>query len=305
MTSKSRDGNFAGPTDQSAPDSQFSSPDELITFAQGYFASDFPNPERFDCAIKGTLSGLVRSGKAPDDRLRSHLFGCSECFDEYQNALAAYGAEMKSVAAAAYPWWTKVVAVPPLRPVPILACALLLILFGFVGLVFVGSYVSRGSRHAALCCPGTEETSPSHVKTADRSMPPSFPEQTSQQKAPVARPRARLSTEGEFIASIDLRDYAMTRGGDGGGSEAQFPRTRTIVLVKLSEGSRKGFYLISVVNAAGKTLETTRARSSDGKTLTATLNLQRLPPQKYVLRISRKGEPPVDVPIGVHPIRKD
>jgi hypothetical protein len=305
MTSKSRDESFDGPTHQSAPDSQFSSPNELITFAQGYFASDFPNPEGLDCPIKGTLSGFVRSGKAPDNRLRSHLFGCSECFGQYRNALAAYREDTKEMATAAYPpnqWWTKIIAAPPLRPVPIFICALLLILLGSVGLVLVEHYSFRGSHKKDLLArPATEGASPSPVMTADRSSPEPSPKQASQQNAPVSHPRMRPPTRDELIAmSIDLRDYTMTRGGAVSGGEIKLSLRRTRLMLKLPEGSARGLYALTVANESGSTLETRKVTSTDGKTLTATLNLQRLAPGNYGLRISREGEPPIDVPILVN-----
>lgn len=299
MAPKSSDRSFDEPTSQWAPDWQFTSPDELITFAQGYFASDFSNPEGVDCPIKGTLSGFVRSGKAPDNRVKSHLFGCSECFSEYRNALAAYREDTKSVAAAAYlgPWWTRVVAAPPLRPLPIFACALLLILLGFVGLALVGDYVwRRGPALRAACCEGP---SPSPVRTVDRSTPQPPPKQANQKKAPVARPRTRPPT-GELIAmSVDLRNYTMTRGGAVSGGEIKLSRRRTRLMLKLPEGSDRGLYAVTVVGESGSTLETRNVTSTDGKTLTATLNLQRLEPGNHRLRISREGEPPIDVPIVV------
>lgn len=324
MTSKSRNGSFDGSPHQSAQDSQFSSCDELITFAQAYFASDFPNPEGLGCPIKSTLTSLVRSGKAPDNRLRSHIFGCSECFGQYQNALAAYRAEMKAVAGAIQldSWWNKLFAANLLRPISVFVGAFSLVLLAFVGVYVWREYRTAREQivlkrdSAPVVAPSvnpstnnlpspTVETSPSPLRPVEQSASPAFPKQTNQQTVPVRLPRVRSSTDGELIVmSIDLRNYAVTRGGAVIGGQITVPPARTRVILTLPEGSGEGFYAVSVVDASGNTLETRNVSSTDGKTLMATLNMQRLTPEKYGLRISREGEPPIDVPILVRPVKK-
>lgn len=64
--------------------------DEFVSFAREYFAGDFPNPERKDCPPPAALNAAIKSGKLPDDSLRSHLFGCSECFSLYQQLLETH-----------------------------------------------------------------------------------------------------------------------------------------------------------------------------------------------------------------------
>lgn len=334
MASKSSDRSLDEPQRQSAQDSKFSSSDELITFAQGYFASDFPNPERLDCPIKGMLPDRVRSGKAPDSRLRSHMFGCSECFGEYQNALTVYRAETTTAEFNAQldSWWTKFLQTLAPNPVRVFAGALSLILLTFVvGYVWLENRTKRqqtvARRDSASVRAPSEDPSTKDLPDANigkvsspevpsqRINPPAFPKQANQQKVPVRRPKVRPSEKNELIAMfINLGDYQVTRdwlrggGSDAaslytlserGGGEIKFSRARIRLMISLPEGSREGFYTVSIVGASGDSMDTINGRSNDGKTLTVRLNLQGLAPKKYELRISREGEPPIGVPMVV------
>jgi len=313
MKDKSKTGSAS---ERSARDSQLSAPDELTSFAQEYFSSDFPNAERVGCPTADTLDGLVRAGKAPDELLRAHLFGCSDCFRDYQSALATYRAETKEVAAVRLDsWWNRLLPALSPGPIRVFAGALSLVLLVIVGLFVWREYrtapeqiVARRDSESVVTPSqspsrdnlpsATLEASPSTMMPVDRAARGPSPQPTSQQEAPEQPPPP--STEGELIAmSIDLEDYAVTRGGTGNGGEIYFPRGRTRLSLTLPSGSAKGVYTVSVVGASSIALVTSSARSTDGRTLTATLDLRKLTSQKYDLRISREGEPPIDVPIVV------
>jgi hypothetical protein len=300
--------------------SAFASPDDLVEFASSYFASDFPNPGRLDCPPSDTLSALVHSGQLPDQKLRAHLFGCSECFKEYRSALAAYSAEMKEVASAeSDSWWSRLLAGVSLRPIPVFAGVLSLVL-----LAFVGAYVWRVYRTApdqvfarqdsAPVVAGSEGPSNNNLPSAELGASPSplgsvqpitpqpVPKQTdNQRQGPVLPPVPRPSTDDALIAmAIALDGYSVTRGGAAAsGGEIKFSPARTRLLLTLSEGAAKGLYSVSLVGASGDTLYSRNVRSADGKTLTTTLDMRGLTPQKFSLRISREGEPPINVPIVV------
>ena len=267
------------------------------------------------------------------------MFGCSECFGQYQNALATYRAETKAVAVSGIDsWWKKLFAADLLRPIPIFAGA-----FSLVLLFFIGAYVWREYRAAPEqlvlkpdSAPVVEPSanpsnnphattagpSPSPTRPVERSASLAFPQETNRRKAPVRRPRPRPSrAENLIVMSVDLRDYAMTRGGTVGGDQITVSPARMRMLLTLPEGGGTGYsprvasrpgmlmtlpkgggnelYTVSIVDASGDTLETRNVFSTDGKTLAATLNMQRLKPQKYGLRVSRKGEPPIDIPIVI------
>src|SRR5215475_7448156 len=62
--------------------------EELTTLARRYYATRNPNPDRLGCPSSGEINEVVRQRQAPNQALREHLFKCSECFNEYHQALA-------------------------------------------------------------------------------------------------------------------------------------------------------------------------------------------------------------------------
>lgn len=294
----------------------FQSADELVGFAREYFVNDFPNPERRDCD-PGRLKAAIFSGAPPGTDLRAHLFSCSECFREYRSALEAYRAERRQavVIARTGSWWSRLRNSLLLRPLPILAGAVSLLLLIFAGAYLWQRYQTRPS--PALARQESEpENSPAENPPTDSPPPAPSPSATAQaaQAEPGESPgangrqtevvrRPRPSNQGDLIATsvvrIDLEDYAATRGGAGGSIEIGLTLSRVRLVLALPEGSAPGMYSVSIVDASGAALVTSRARSGDGKTLTATLDVRRLAPQKYGLRVSRAGEPPVDVPVVI------
>jgi hypothetical protein len=62
------------------------SPEAIESFAQGYFAGDFPNPQRAGCLPRLELIAAAQSARPPSDELRAHLLTCSECFNEFRKA---------------------------------------------------------------------------------------------------------------------------------------------------------------------------------------------------------------------------
>ena len=245
------------------------------------------------------MSGLVRSGKVPDDGLRSHMFGCSECFQEHHNALVAYRADTKEAAAAeSDSWWNKFFAGLFRRPVPLFAGALSLVL-----LAFVGTYVWREYRAARKQTVVKQEAPPADGAAKNQPAASLLVRNRNSNDIPPERSGAPPSPERSVIAIyVDLEKYSVTRGVEGGGSEIKLSRRRTRLLLKLPEGSAKDSYTVSIVGANGNTLDRDYPRSPDGETLIATLDIQNLAPQKYSLRIARQigeGEPPISVPIVV------
>ena len=64
----------------------FANSEEVVTFAQAYYATEFPNSGRHDCPYVDVLDVAARSGMLPDADLREHLFKCSECFRSYRSS---------------------------------------------------------------------------------------------------------------------------------------------------------------------------------------------------------------------------
>lgn len=61
--------------------------EKLHTAAGDFFSRNFPNSQRVDCPSPESFQKLIAENKLPDELLREHLFGCSECFKDYKSAL--------------------------------------------------------------------------------------------------------------------------------------------------------------------------------------------------------------------------
>ena len=66
----------------------------LSAVAQRYFATRFPNPQRHGCPAAGTLQAVVQAARLPEAELQTHLFRCSECFNEYRAAVLALAEQL-------------------------------------------------------------------------------------------------------------------------------------------------------------------------------------------------------------------
>ncbi|HEX8774558.1 MAG TPA: hypothetical protein VF735_13375 [Pyrinomonadaceae bacterium] len=330
MESSTESENLFDESGSSSGAAGFTSVDELNRFAQDYFAQDFPNPKRHDCPAAGTLSSFIHSGKLPPDELRAHLFGCSECLGEYQQALAAHRNEI--AAARAQTWWNRLTAGLPRAPLPIFASAFSLLL-----LMLVGAYIWRardtGPNQAIVShqdsAPAVDATqnsgqqnnavqknnavqtpSPPPLMPAPSVKQPAIaqpPDSVSPPKPPTAPSRTREQRQGALLAQavpatfkVDLDEYAVTRGGSSTSTRPlMLPRSRTRLLLTLPEGSRAGLYTVSIVGASERALVSANGQSKDGKTLSVILNMQDLSSQRYRLRVAHAGEPPDDYPISI------
>src|SRR4051812_26572061 len=72
------------------PEELFADPNEIIAFAQAYYATEYPNSERRDCPPIRTLRQVACSSTLPDGQLRDHLFNCSDCFRSFRSARISY-----------------------------------------------------------------------------------------------------------------------------------------------------------------------------------------------------------------------
>jgi hypothetical protein len=294
--------------------SPFTSPEELISFARGHYAEDFPNPERLGCPPPADLESRVRSGHLPDERLRTHLFGCSECFRAYRSVLAAHRLAPKDQSAPG-----------PLRPevqtsrawLPAFAGALALLILLFTGIYFWRQY--RAAPDNNIIRKETPPLAPADNNAnasvgSNPSSPPSTPpgpvrtpgvtEQANLPKPPQQRaapPRRHALPDeqqrGAELAAvtpvgIDLQKYVITRGREPEGADEviKLPRARLRLLLKLPEGSDSGTYTVSIIDGSGKALAAApKVRSADGRTLSVTIDTTRLDPQRYNLRVVRRG----------------
>src|SRR5215216_16314 len=281
-------------TDKQPGGSSFEESEDLIAFAQGYFSSDFPNPDRVGCPTSGSLSALMRSGQLPGDELRVHLFSCSECFREYRNAMAAHR-DLASTETIS--WWDELAIAftdkSRLIFVGLTASLILSIAIAYIWIarkeIAAPSVVSNGSEPSGATPQSTSKDSAASVAESDTSPAPvAQPEQASprQRRRPARQKPHELIAQA--IKEIDLAEYsALSRGtGRGGVREEKIIKLSgsvTRLLFTLPEDSVRGLYNISIVDAYHRPLVTMEARSMDGRTLTTILDMRGLSEKKYQL----------------------
>jgi hypothetical protein len=278
----------------------FTDPEEVVTFAQAYYATEFPNDDRLGCPSAVNLRKAAHTGAPPDERLRSHLFACSDCFRSYRSARmnrqtqavrwrAWLGA---GVAGIRSPW------------VPVAA--------GAFGLVFLGLITAALLRHSRIDSPAVAVNySPpvippaipqgameigvaSSVSEPDKSrVPPDRAAKLTPRHAGAAERRTRRQPPLRVVY-IDLIADDLSRGDEHTGAGRRvitLTPERQRLRLRMPQGSAVGHYTVKVVDAYGKPVLTTAGRF-DGRVLTVDLDLRGLPAKSYRLCISRKGEAP-------------
>jgi hypothetical protein len=277
------------------------SAEELRAFAQAYYASEFPNPEREWCPEGAILKSLVQSENLPDEEMRQHLFSCSDCFSEYRTAMAVHqkAQRLQPVSRWKFPLFDF-----NLNPLPGLVAAASLILLLVFGLLV--NHLSQRSQPLAVVSSTTEpitgpadaDLSPStnllanarHLP-ADTGLPNGV--RSKLPRKPGGRRLRPLDVAVEI--RIDLRDDVMrdAEAGQNGDDEfLELPTRRTSLLIELPDNSRKGLYEIKIVDPFGKPVISGTGTSRDGKTLKVSLDLRGLAAAKYRLCVARLGEAP-------------
>ncbi len=282
----------------------FTDPEEVVTFAQAYYATEFPNDDRLGCPSAGDLLRVAHKGAPPDERLRSHLFACSDCFRSYRSARMSRQAQ----AATAVRWWNGLgVGLAGLRArwVPVAAGALSLILLGLITAVLLRQEHTDSPAVAVSYSPkGSPPATPAEMPDdgAASSVPePDLGRARPDRPATKVAPRKDGAVESRTrrrpplrVVYIDLIADDLSRGDDQNGT-----RQRVITLtperqrlrLRMPRGSAAGRYTVKVVDAFGRPLLTTAARSG-GRTLTVDLDLSGLTAKSYRLCLSRDGEAP-------------
>lgn len=278
--------------------------EELIALARRHFARDFPNAGRDGCLPEEVLRSCVLQGRPPDKALRSHMFGCSECFRVYSVALAGLGRETQPEQWEA-PWWAVWAGHRSFGRAYVLAGLAALMLTAGAGTYLWRRQQQAGEQLASGRAPQVDSarvlppqearpqpsdaapTPPDNVAdTPPRQATPREPRRMGQ-----AAPHPAEDTSPALLAraSIDLAQYAVTRGAGNVTSlkVIKLPRLRTMLTLTLPEGSRPGRYMLGIVDGLGKLLvRASKAVSRDGKTLGAVMDFRKLVLKTYRLRVT-------------------
>lgn len=281
----------------------FTDPEEIVTFAQAYYATEFPNDGRRHCPPAETLREAAHSASPPNEPLRSHLFSCSECFRSYRSARMSRRARARFVV----PRWGRLRETladfkSPLVPVAVGACCL-----AFVGLITAALLWRAPADSPTVAANYSRQesqpaTSPEVIRTRSADVPepnPSSPTPAAPTlkvspraaRAATRNPRTRPPLR---IVEIDLKADDLLRGDGETGSGRRvitLSPERQRLRLRMPRGSAAGRYTVRVVDAYGKPLLTAAAKSS-GRTLTVELDLSGLSSKVYRLCVAREGEAP-------------
>lgn len=285
-------------------DELFADPEEVVAFAQAYYATEFPNDERRGCPTAESLRKVAHSGTPPDESLRSHLFICSECFRTFRSARMTRPAQ----AAPSGRLWDRLSArfVHFRSPwVPIAAGASCLLFFGMITAALLRYGHTDSPAVAANYSPHgiSPASQPAAVDTGAASGEPELSPRGPKQGHPASKlpplatkavPKRSHTQPPLQVVDIDLKEDDLLRGDNEAG-----PGRRVITLspkrqrlrLRMPHGSVAGRYTVKVVDAYGKPLLTVGAKSS-GKTLNVELDLSRLAAKLYRLCLSRADEAP-------------
>lgn len=282
----------------------FTDPEEVVTFAQAYYATEFPNGERRGCLTAESLRRAARSDTPPDERQRAHLFGCSECFRTFRSARM----NRRAQAPTAGRWRERVDAMlAGLRSpwAPVAAGLFGLIILGLVAVPFLRHRRTEAPAVALERSPqesptatspeATGTASVSSVTEADagRARPDRSTAKVSPREAGATERRTRR-TPSLRIVYIDLVADDLSRGDDQSGAGRRvitLAPERQRLRLRMPRGSVAGRYTVRVVDAFGKSLLSTEARFG-GRILTVNLDLRGLTAKSYRLCLSRDGEAP-------------
>lgn len=285
----------------------FADPDEVVAFAQAYYATEFPNSERRGCPPAEMLRKVASSGTLPDAQLRAHLFACSECFRSFRSARISYRPQ-----AAATENRRGVVSgllanlFTPKRALigaTAAGAALMITVAVSVWRARVEPVnIAMNTQPQEMAVPAAQMTAPAATAPAVTSeSPPSAPRVAGVRRTRDVRPQgARRSSPttqtapSRRVLEIDLQEENLMRGADavvGKPGLISLAPQRQRLRLQLSEGSAGGRYTVSVVDAFGKPLVTTPALSN-GRTLTVDLDLRSLAAKRYRLCVTRDGESP-------------
>lgn len=299
--------------------------EELASLARRYYATRFPNPQRLGCPPPGEIIEVVRSRQGPDEALHEHLFQCSECFGEYRQALADCRPAPDEVS-----WAKRLFSIVASNRSAMALSSVILILSSFfiAGLIwsrFAPEAGQKASSTVSDAGAGGGEAASNPAAAVANAAVSKLPENS--RTITVAMKTPGITAPIAETIDVDLENYKVfrrsqrsvlpsaskepsLRGGAksfGEPDEAppgekviSLPSTRASLVLQLPETGARGKYNVGLINAFGRTLLSSAAFSPDGVKLKVTLDLRRVPPQKYRLRLWRDGEAPAfyDVIIG-------
>jgi hypothetical protein len=278
--------NNLAPTQTNIPHTpgDFDNPEKLILAAQNHFATAYPNERRVGCPAPGVIMA-ARADLPPGDELRAHLFRCSECFNGYSAALKEHYQRTASDSAADRR--TNLLRALSKWRLPIFAGVA-------ASILIAASLLIRRREPPETPQSSQTRSQPTPVASADLPLTPVPPAPTEGRPPDPLREKPRPA---EWLAiNLDLNRYRALGDTIRGGSRREeekkikLPPLRALLKLRLRRGSEAGLYRISVVDPNGNRLTGASARSRQGKSLEAVLDLRRAARRAHRLRVERGDE---------------
>jgi hypothetical protein len=139
--------------------------------------------------------------------------------------------------------------------------------------------------------------------TTPTAITPATPAATAGASDQLAVNTQRRAAPPSITYEINLEDWATQRAAGAPGKKEAIvikpPLESVQFRLKLFETSTRGFYRVSLIDAAGKPLLPHTAHSRDGVNLVVRMNLSSLAPGDYLLRVEREGEAPAGCPVRI------
>lgn len=259
-------------------------PEKLILIARKHFSTCFPNERRAGCPAPGAIMA-ARADHPPGDELRAHLFSCSECFNEYNAAMRDHYGRIASSKEAAdrRTKWNDTLSRWRL---PLFAGAAASLLLA------AGLFIQRRPETASPQS-SQKRSQPAPEASAGNPLTPMPRAPTTEQTHGSIREEPRPAES--LAINLDLNHYKALGDSIRGGSlrelkeekKIKLPPRRALLKLRLRKGSKAGLYRISVVDPYSNRLIKTSARSRDGKSLDAVLDLRRAAGMAHRLRVER------------------
>jgi len=259
----------------------FDNPEKLILAAQNHFATAYPNERRVGCPAPGVIKA-ARADLPPDDELRAHLFRCSECFNGYSAALQDHYQQTASDSAA--DWRTKLLRALSKWRLPMFA--------GVAAALLLAASLLIQRREPSETPQSIQTRSqPTPLASAVNPLTPVPPAPTAGRPPDPLQEKPRPA---EWLAiNLDLNRYRALGDSIRGDSRREEEKKiklrplRALLKLRLRRGSEAGLYRISVVDPNGNRLTGASARSRNGKSLDAVLDLRRAARMAHRLRVER------------------
>jgi len=265
--------------------------DDLVQFASQHFATGFPNPEQIDCPPSDTYSDLITRKELPGEQLQAHLRSCSECFRNYRSLL-----EAQRKPGVLKPDWT-----PVSWYKRVLRFGLVVV---FICFASYGLYRLYHTRPQNIEPPSVSQQRQESIPPPPNNPTPVSPnktDQTSSAERTKPAPSPSRSLVAANTVAINFGRQRISRSG----SQDEIPSVMFVaglnrVNVRLTPGSPKGEYSLTLHDPFGKALKPPVVGMFDGRALRAELDLNSISTGKYLICIVRAAEVPDCLPAQVN-----